>query len=703
MSNRKNSENSNGKWDWKRELKENRYMGPIQRKIITRLHDPSYEPFAIDCAFVAKYSDRKADFGFNGLGEITYLRTYSRPKPDGKNERWHETVARVVTGTYNLQKRWVTERGLEWSDHKAQESAQEMYERIWSMKFLPPGRGLWAMGAEPTEERGLYAALNNCGFVSTDNIKDDLAKPFTFLMDMSMLGVGVGFDTKGAGTMLVKGPDKRRSHEKFVIPDTRDGWVESVRMLIESNFLGIAPVDFVYDKIRGLGSHINGFGGKSSGPEPLVELHEGIIHTLEKARGRPITSRVITDLENMIGRCVVAGNVRRSAELALGEPEDEEFLDLKNYDRHPERKDFGWVSNNSIFARLGMDYSEPAKRTAINGEPGYAWLENMRAFGRMSDPPNHKDRRVKGANPCVEQSLESYELCNLVETFPERHQTKEDFLRTLKFAYLYAKTVALGESHWPETNRVLLRNRRIGASMSGIAQFLTSRGIKNLREWSRDGYDTIQHYDGVYSDWLTVPKSIKTTSVKPSGSVSLLAGATPGIHYPESEYYIRRIRLGKGSEMIPILQEAGYKIEDSKDDKSSIVVEIPVHVGSMRTIKQVSLWEQVNLAAFMQEHWADNQVSCTASFDPKTEAKEIVRVLDVMQYKLKAISFLPRTEEGAFEQMPYEEITKTEYEKRRSEIKEADFSKMGVIEKEEEKFCSNDHCEIQIKETKITK
>src|SRR3989338_6555978 len=131
------------------------------------------------------------------------MRTYSRIMEDGSNEMWSDTVARVVNGTYNMQKRWIQERGLAWSDHKAQNSAQEMYDRMFHMKFLPPGRGLWAMGSEVTEERGLYAALNNCAFVSTESLDQDLSKPFTFLIDMSMLGVGVGFDTKGAGKIII--------------------------------------------------------------------------------------------------------------------------------------------------------------------------------------------------------------------------------------------------------------------------------------------------------------------------------------------------------------------------------------------------------------------------------------------------------------------------------------------------------------------
>ena len=168
------------------------------------------ENFTLSEKFINKYKRKKPPFGFNGLGELVYMRTYSRIKDDGKNERWWETVQRVVEGTYTMQKNWIDSHQLGWNPWQAQKSAQDMYERIFTMKFLPPGRGLWAMGTAVTEKKGLYAALNNCAFVSTSTIKEDYSKPFCFLMDASMLGVGVGFDTKGAGEIIVKGVDKSR-------------------------------------------------------------------------------------------------------------------------------------------------------------------------------------------------------------------------------------------------------------------------------------------------------------------------------------------------------------------------------------------------------------------------------------------------------------------------------------------------------------
>jgi ribonucleoside-triphosphate reductase len=652
--------------------------------------------FKLSDNFINKWKRKKPPFGFNGLGELVYMRTYSRIKEDGKNERWWETVQRVVEGTYSMQMNHIDSHQLGWNPWQAQKSAQDMYERIFNMKFLPPGRGLWAMGTPITEDKGLYAALNNCAFVSTKTLKEDYSKPFCFLMDASMLGVGVGFDTKGAGEILVKGVDKDRE-TTFEIPDTREGWVESLRLLLESYFHGQPKVKFDYSKIRLAGEPIKGFGGVSSGPEPLEEVHGDIRKVLENNSGNPITITTIVDIMNLIGKCVVAGNVRRTAEIVFGDPDNEEYLDLKNYKVNPHRDQYGWTSNNSIFAELGMDYTEVSKRIVDNGEPGLAWLDNMRKYSRMKNGGDNKDHRVMGGNPCLEQSLESYELCCLVETFPDNHDDFEDYARTLKYAYLYAKTVTLGRTHWSDTNRVMLRNRRIGCSVSGVAQFITHRGLDELKEWLNDGYDVIQDWDDVYSDWFAIPKSIKTTSVKPSGTVSLLAGSTPGLHYPESRFYIRRIRLSINSELVEPLKKAGYKIEPAfGSEDSTLVVEIPVDVGEgIRTAGDLSIWEQFSLAAFLQRHWADNQVSCTVTFNPETESEEIPNVLNYFQYHLKGISLLPRHDYGAYKQMPYEAIDEKEYNKQISKLGKLSF---GVIKSEEaniEKFCDGDFCDVE--------
>jgi len=627
-------------------------------------------PFHLSEHFVGKYKRKKAPFGFNGLGELVYNRTYSRLKADGKNEQWWETVQRVVEGTFNMQKKHIDSHGLGWNAWKAQHTAQEMYDRIFNMKFLPPGRGLWAMGTPITEEKGLFAALNNCAFVSTQNIVHEFSNPFCFLMDASMLGVGVGFDTKGEGTIILKGPNRERRIEKCEIPDTREGWVESVRLLLDSYSMGTGEIEFDYSIIRPAGVAIKGFGGESSGPQPLIDLHGQIREALDAEIGQPISLTAIVDIMNLIGKCVVSGNVRRTAE----------------------------------YASIGMDYRDSADRVRINGEPGYAWLKNMQDFGRMVDEPNFKDHRAMGGNPCLEQTLESHELCCLVETFPTNHDSLEDYLNTLKFAYLYAKTVTLGQTHWPETNRVMLRNRRIGCSMSGIAQFIATRSVGELQSWMDEGYRHIQKLDERFSDWMAIPRSIKTTSIKPSGTVSLLAGSTPGIHFPESRFYIRRMRLGINSTLVPALKKAGYKVEPAfGSEETTVVVEIPVDVGEgVRTLDKVSMWEQLSLAALAQRYWADNQVSCTVTFDPQAEGEQIAHALDVFQYQLKGISFLPRLDMGAYPQMPYESIDEETYHTMKGGLSKLNFGRVKGEEIIIERFCDNDVCEIDFQASETT-
>jgi ribonucleoside-triphosphate reductase (thioredoxin) len=645
----------------------------------------------LDPSFLEKYSTVTPPFGFNGLGELVYMRTYSRLKPNGENEKWFETIQRVVEGTYSIQKKQIENLHLGWNPDQAQRSAQEMYDRMFNMKFLPPGRGLWAMGSDIVNKKGLAASLNNCGFVSTVNmgLDDKFSKSFVWTMDMSMLGVGIGFDTKGAGNFVIQKQDNE--HELYVVEDTREGWVKSTGMLIDSFNCGPRYI-FDYSKIRLRGTPLKTFGGVSSGPQPLIDLHTQIEKVLVKNIETTITITTIVDIMNFIGKCVVAGNLRRTALISFGSKDSEEFMDLKDYAKNPQRMDYGWTSNNSIFADIGMDYSEVAKRICINGEPGIAWLDNMRKYSRMSDPPDNKDYRVMGGNPCLEQSLESYELCCLVESFLNRADSLDDFKRTLKFAYLYAKTVTLGLTHCPETNRVQLRNRRIGASVSGVAQFLAKYNLHTMNLWLDAGYQTIQEWDNIYSEWFCIPKSIKTTSVKPSGTVSLLAGATPGMHYPESRFYIRRMRLSNISPLVQGLRDAGYHIEPAVGSESdTLVVEIPIDVGEgIRTVSQVSMWEQVALAANMQSWWADNQVSCTVTFNPVTEGHQIASALDYFQYQLKGISFLPKCEYGAFPQMPYEEITEETFKIRCASLRQ--MSLCGNQDSTGEKFCDGDSC-----------
>jgi len=696
--------------------------------------------FKLNADFLRSYAGTKPKFGFNGLGEFVFYRTYSRVKKDGAKETFLDMAIRVIEGCYEIQRLHCKKFHIPFDLDKAQKSAQEMFQRMWEFKFLPPGRGLWMMGTDFMWEKG-SASLNNCAFVSTDDkIEADPAEPFCFLMDMSLLGVGVGFDTKGAGKVRIKRPDD--IIKPYMISDSREGWVDSVRSLIHSftTTNNEGSLEFDYSLIRPANAIIKGFGGKAAGPGILQELHELIKNHLTRRIGSTLSSVDITDIMNYIGRCVVAGNVRRTAEIAFGNADDFAYSSMKNPIATLNKDEVGkfyectqkiyssmrseatledfngsgipeerlvpaietwnalnhhrWASNNSVFANVGMNYDKIGEQIAANGEPGLIWLDNIRDYGRMIDGRQPGiDGRVMGTNPCCEQSLESYELCCLCETFPANHENVDDYMRTLKFAYLYAKTVTLLPTHNARTNHVMLRNRRIGLSQSGIVQAFAKFGRrKMLTEFCDAGFQEIKRWDSIYADWLCIQKSIKVTSVKPSGSVSLLAGATPGIHYPEAGTYWRTVRVAKDSVLVKILSDAGYRIEPSITDKDrTVVVYFGVTDERVQAVDEAGIWQQMANATDYQRYWADNQVSCTIKFK-QNEAKEISKVLEVYEDQTKGISFLPHTGHN-YPQAPYIPCTKEEVDEYNKGIRDADYSEF-INEALGSKFCDGDSCEL---------
>ncbi len=527
-------------------------------------------PFRLGKDFLDEYRNRPVEWGFGALSWITFQRTYSR-----KGEAWWETCRRVVEGMLTVERIHCLERGLEWDEGRARDFAREAYARMFSFRWTPPGRGLWIMGTRFMYERG-GAALNNCGFVSTGDLARDYAAPFVWMLRMAMLGVGVGFDTRGAGTVKITEP--RREAEPHGVADSREGWGDALRKLLAA-YVGADALPSRWDlsRLRPRGAPLESFGGVASGPEPLDRLLTSLQELYREYVGRKADTRLIVDTMNLVGRCVVAGGIRRSAQIAFGEPNDLQFLDLKE---DPEKvESHRWVSNNSILARVGMAYDEVARRTAGNGEPGYLWLENVRSRGR------------------------------------------------------------------------------------------------------------------IHSDRLRVPRSIKLTSVKPSGTVSLLAGATPGVHWDHAPYYIRRLRISENNPLVDMCREAGYEVEEDRYADRTMVVSFPIHVENMARRKaQVSLREKVDLAAQMQRFWSDNQVSCTAEFNPENEEEDVPRVLRAYEDRLKALVFLPSESHG-YEQPPYEAMDADTYR----EMVEALKPLKGQVRHEQQfeaGFCEGGACDM---------
>jgi ribonucleoside-triphosphate reductase len=652
--------------------------------------DSSVRRFRLSESFIDNYRDRQVPWG--PLGYITFKRTYARRLEESSpgtagTEEWYQTGRRVIEGMFDIQKQHVARLGLEWNDAKAQRTAKDAYDRLFTLKWSPPGRGLWMMGTKFVQER-TGAGLFNCAFRSTQDLRVKGGYLYAWIMDALMVGIGVGFDTKGAGTTTICQP--AFVDDVYVIDDSREGWVRSVHILLDGYYFGSDVPRFDYSAIRPLGALIRGFGGTSAGHEPLLLLHNNLKGLYDQRIGETVSSVDIVDTENLIGKCVVAGNVRRSAALALGAHDDREYLSMKN--DQDKLYSHRWGSNNSFEAIVGMDYTWHAAQSQKNGEPGYIWLNNARTRGRFKDDPRDDDAQVMGFNPCVEQQLEDAELCCLVETYPAKHENYDDYLKTLKIAYLYGKTVTLVNTHWPETNAIMLKNRRIGLSQSGVVQAFAKHGRRQLYDWCDKAYDHVRALDEEYSNWLCIPRSVRMTSIKPSGTVSLLNGSTPGIHFPESEYYIRRIRFSNTSDLLDHLKKAGYKMEPDAYSPNTTVVEFPVQEPYFeKSKKDVSMWEQLEIAAQYQHFWADNSVSVTVTFQ-ENEAASLKSALEMYETRLKAVSFLAYKETG-YKQAPYEAITQKQYEEMSKDItplKRVETNTEGAGSK----FCTNDTCTI---------
>jgi len=646
------------------------------------------EPFRLDPEFLARFRDRAVPWGFGALSWVTYKRSYSRG-----SESWWQTCQRVVEGMFSLQQIHCRMHGIGMDPGQTRARAEEAYTRMWGFKWTPPGRGLWIMGTPFLLKRG-SAALNNCGFVSTRHLGHDFSAPFVWMLHMSMLGVGVGFDTRGAGRARLVPPARDPTAHR--IDDSREGWCNAVARLLDAHVgKGSLPSEWDFSAIRPRGSALEGFGGQASGPDALRELLGSLerlyASRLARSESAKVDSTLIVDTMNLIGRCVVAGGIRRSAQIALGEATDPAFLRLKT-DREA-LLSHRWASNNSIFAHAGMDYAPVLEFTEKNGEPGFFWLDNARRYGRLADPEDDADEPALGCNPCAEQTLWDRELCCLVETFPAHHANFEDYRRTLEIAIEYAKTVTLLPTHDPDTNRVMQRNRRLGCSMTGVVQAIERHGLGTLLDWCDEGYAWVRRVDAELSARFGVPRSIKLTSIKPSGTVSLLAGATPGVHFGHAPYYLRRLRVRNDSELASLCAEAGFEVEPDAYAADTSVIAFPVRVPHLsRSLHQVSMLEKLELAARLQEHWSDNQVSCTVDFDRDSEGPLLGEMLRQFETRLKGISFLPRTEHG-YVQPPYEEVSADEYEARAARLRP--FRAAPEHEHlQEAAFCDNSECEL---------
>lgn len=620
---------------------------------------------------------------FNGFSEFIYYRTYSR-NIDGRQERWADTVIRVIEGIMSIRYDYYRRNRTHWNESCWLSFAKKMALSMYNMEWLPSGRGLWAMGTPLIYERG-GMALYNCAYTEIGN---NWIEDLCWMMDSLMYGVGVGFQPV-RGTLMLLPP---QGTFRYVIPDSREGWVQSIRELLQAFEQGSQLPIFDYSLVRPEGSLITTFGGTASGPEPLRDLHNTITDICYAyLQGDYDIVRFKTDLANLIGVCVVTGNTRRSAQIAIAPVSDPVFMDLKDYEKYPDRERWGWMSNNSVILDCDDDFnylSEIAYRNHQRHDIGYVNMRNL-PYSRLCKHDPYVEDKATGINPCGEIPLENRETCNVVETFPTRCFDQYAWFQACEFATFYASTVALLPTHQTSTNAVLFRNRRIGVSLADYVGWKYQNGTNKVINWLRDGYLIVQRYNEALAREAGIPESIRITTCKPGGTVPKLAQRRSGIGHSNFNYMIRRVRVQANTHIEQILKNAGVPYEPDIDSKMTTVFEFPLYTGPEST--HPSLWEQAMDVVLMQREWADNSVSNTLYFTNEEE-HELESVLAAIAPLTKSVS-MSRRADGLYPQMPEEGITRDEYERRVNAIKEIDWRGYSV-DSTCEKYCDGESCSL---------
>jgi len=609
-------------------------------------------------AFLQTYATKQAPWGFGGLGEVVYLRTYSR-KTDTGQEGWVDTIRRVIEGAVEI--------GVE----PTEKEAQQLFDHMFNLRCTVSGRALWQLGT-PLVKKFNAASMNNCYFTNIEKIKD-----FELIFDYLMLGGGVGFSVERSkihelpkiksGVTITH---ERTNDADIIVPDSRQGWKRLLHAVLKSFF--DTGNSFTYSTllVREYGAALKTFGGTASGPGALIDGIDDICKVMQAREGKKLRSVDVLDICNIIGRIVVSGSSRRSAQIAIGDPDDVLFLRAKNWSTGAVP---AWRanSNNSIYADSYDEImTELWKGYDGSGEPyGLVNRKLARTHGRLGE--KMADPTIEGFNPCAEIGLADGESCNLATIFLPNVESLEQFKEISELLYKVQKKITQMSYPYDKTTDIVRKNTRIGQSVTGILQV-----NEDKISWLSKVYEHLRAFDKKYSKDNGLPISVRLTTVQPSGTLSLLPGVTPGIHPAFAQHYIRRVRFGSADPLLDALRKRGYKVVwdigiDGREDHTRAVVEFPCKSpdGAVLAANMTAI-EQLEWVKKMQTEWADNAVSVTVYYR-KDELPTIKEWLAAnYDNSVKSVSFLLHSDHN-FPLPPYEEITSEMYEKLLSKV---DFS-----------------------------
>jgi ribonucleoside-triphosphate reductase len=656
-------------------------------------------------------------------GKQVYERTYSRTKSDGTKETWYDTVKRVVDGNLALVPEQFHLPG----------EREELFDAIFNFRLLPGGRHLWMSGVEGRQ------FLFNCYVAGWG---ENLSDHFTFTFDQLMQGGGVGsnysynvmpkynvqnlvttyfilspehpdyiqvkraFEGLGMYRVLATSIDKIpygvREAGVHVVADSREGWVEALKLLLDAasetctneSFMdmeaGVYTVPVIYDlsQIRASGEAIKTFGGTSAGPGPLLTMLFKINRHLASAWVNEFNGPVAMEIDHIISECVVSGNVRRSARMSMMQWDDpwiEYFLTCKKDGLDQWSTNISVIVDDNFISKLdsGDEYATDlfnrmVEATLTNGEPG---------FFNISLAQEGERGKILATNPCGEITLEPWENCNLGHVNLDRFANSSDDAilhhHTLMTRFLLRAT--FGDISNPRTQEVSNRNRRIGVGHTGVAGFLAKRGI-NYDEASFDTdfktllsncYIRVRATADIYADQLGVPRPVKVTTVAPTGTVSKMPGVTEGIHPPYAKYFLRRIRYSTvDPDQVAATKRyrsSGYRVVDDIYAPNTVVVEIPTkerlvselentaHEVNIKSIEDITVSEALNFQLMYQSLYADNAISYTVNV-PEGQYTTL-DIAEVLKFYLPMLKGTTLMVDESRELAPYQRITREVYDR----------------------------------------
>ena len=604
---------------------------------------------------------------------------------EGRRESWSETVDRYMGNVVGYD-----------IDHKIY---NELREAILSLEVMPSMRAMMTAGAALDRDN---TAGYNCSYLPVDD-----PKSFDEAMYILLCGTGVGFSVERQFvSKLPEVPELFESDTTVVVKDSKEGWAKAFRQVLALLWAGEIP-QWDISRVRPAGARLKTFGGRASGPAPLVELFNFAVKTFKDAQGRRLSSLECHDLMCFIGQIVVVGGVRRSAMISLSNLSDDRM-------RHAKSGQWWNEAAHRALANNSVSYTEkPDSETfmrewlaLVESKSGERGIFNREASKKQAEKFGRRDPNYEfGTNPCSEIILRPYQFCNLTEVVVRATDNVDDLERKVKLATILG-TIQSSYTKFPYLRKVWTSNteeeRLLGVSLTGIMDnpLMTSanKGLEKTLEHLRE---IALRTNTTWANRLGIPTSASITCVKPSGTVSQLVDSASGIHARHSPYYIRTVRGDNKDPLTQMMQDQGIPNEPCvmKPD-STTVFSFPVKSPDKAvTRNDMTAIEQLETWLTYQRHWCEHKPSVTVS----VRADEWMEV-GAFVYKhfdeMSGVSFLPHSDHS-YQQAPYQDCTKKEYKELLAKMpKSIDWSKLSEYEQEDNTIamqtmaCTGDVCEV---------